>query len=148
MEHASKALVERRVTEIHGIVMDGAKAHDVRAFVRGMESVPTSAWFVGPDATPLADDTIRGYITRVNEVIDEEHARRRKPQFRKRVAQLDSVFARAIAGNELSVARACLMNLFVVERLIPDHNALLLKKLSSVEAKLEAAEHARDGKKD
>jgi hypothetical protein len=119
MAKADRPLVQRRVDDLLRVRLDGGARHDVRDYARSQERESASPWFVPDGENPLSDVQIWRYLQRADRLIDREHERSRKRLFRRHVARLNHLYARAATTGELSVARAILRDLAEMQRLLP-----------------------------
>jgi hypothetical protein len=138
---ADKATAERRVNDLLAIVLDGAQGWDVFQYVREKEIEEGSVWFVAEGATPLSDAMIRKYLTRAYRLMESAHEKRRRVLFRRHVAKLNHLYARAVTNGELAVARAVLRDLAEMQRLLPRPEDELRKEVERLKKVLEGLEH-------
>jgi hypothetical protein len=134
---ADKATAERRVNDLLAIVLDGAQGWDVFQYVREKEAEEGSVWFVLQGATPLSDGMIRKYLTRAYRLMESAHEKSRRRLFRRHVARLNHLYARATTAGELSVARAVLRDLAEMQRLLPRPEDELRREVERLKKLLE-----------
>jgi hypothetical protein len=104
MAKADKALVERRVTDLLRIRLDGAQLWDVCEYVREKEAEPGSAWFVAEGASPLSQSQIGRYLQKADHLVFESHERSRKKLLRRHLAQRRNLYARAVRTGDVGTA--------------------------------------------
>jgi hypothetical protein len=108
---ASPATVQARVEEILRIVLDGAKTWDIRAHVAEKEAEGEPPWTVEEGNQPLGERQIRRYVARAEALIVKSLKVTRKKTLRRRIAQREALYARAVAQGDTKAALAILRDL-------------------------------------
>jgi hypothetical protein len=139
-QRADNALVERRLTDLLRIRLDGAERWDICDYVRAKEGEEGSPWHVGKGATPLSESQIWRYLQKADEEIERTFERSRKRLLRRHVAKLNHLYGRATTSGELSVARVILKDLAEVQRLLPSPADLLQRALDELTRRMDQLE--------
>lgn len=95
---ATKAEVRRRVARIYELLLAGATRDQILRYVADP-----------PDGLPwgVSERMVDYYIARARVMLEEQAAVRREEMFGLAVARLNDLFRRALARNQLDVARRC-----------------------------------------
>jgi hypothetical protein len=117
---AEAAAVALRVQEVLRIRLDGAQYHDV------VQYASEKGWGVG-------ERQIRNYIQRADELLVERQDKSRKRLIARRLAQRESLFARAVNAADYRTALAILDSADKLRGLFPERDLKELVKLAAAQ---------------
>lgn len=105
--HASDLVVQARVDEFIGRILDGAQFWGLKEFVRAQERVEGSNWFVGPQFTPMHDSTIWDYKARACAAIRAARERDRDKAIDDGLMKRLHWVGKAIEAGDIPTALKC-----------------------------------------
>jgi hypothetical protein len=101
---ADKVTARARVEDLARVILDGAQGYQVSAYVRQQEGAGAEPWITQPGARPLSRSQIRRYALQAEQLIGETVQADREQTLRTHLAMRRTIYARAVATGQLSVA--------------------------------------------
>jgi hypothetical protein len=144
MRRASKDLVDARVNDLVGIILDGAVLEfDLCEFVREKEQEPGTPWALAGGEKPLSYSQIRRYAARAERVIADSTRTSRKRRLRKHLARRDRLYALAVQQGDIRAALAAADSQAKLEGLFEWKLDELARQVEALQNEVEALKHDR-----
>jgi hypothetical protein len=110
-QRATAAIIEQRVQDVLRIRLDGAEFWDLRQYVSEKAAANEQPWVIEDGGKPLCDRQLWRYIEQADKLLATSCRTSRKKLLRRHLAQLRSLYARAVQAGDLRTALAVLTDL-------------------------------------
>lgn len=105
---ATEPVIAARIQEILQIRLDGAETWDCMSYVAEKQQEDVFPWRMGKRTQPISERQIRRYIQQADAKIVAETMTLDPDAFRRHVAKVKAIHARAVNSGDLSNARGAL----------------------------------------